>query len=79
MAVQLSASHSGTTVTVQAVNGGSTAQTVSASLRVHLMNGTEEVVETNVATIPPNSTVLLHAQASGPVKYVVDGPDPIYG
>jgi archaellum component FlaF (FlaF/FlaG flagellin family) len=77
MAVQLTASRSGSTVSVQATNNGSTAQTLRASVRVHLFNGEEETVETNVATVQPGSTVVLYAQASAPVKYVVDGPDPL--
>ena len=77
MAVQMTASFSGSNVTVQATNNGSTPQTVSASVRVHLFSGAEESVDTNVATVPPGSTVTLHGQASGPVKYIIDGPDPM--
>jgi len=75
--VQLTASHSGSTVNVQATNTSSGAVTLSAKVLVLLENDTKETVFTNTATVLQNGTVILVGQATGPVKHIIDDPEPI--
>jgi len=44
---------------------------------VLLENDTKETVFTNTATVLQNGTVILVGQATGPVKHIIDDPEPI--
>jgi hypothetical protein len=77
MSVQLTAFSSGSTVNVEANNSGNEPVTLSASVLVLLEDDTKETVYTNTATVAPSATVTLVGQATGPVKHIIDEPEPI--
>lgn len=76
MALQLSATISGSTVTVSVHNTGPSPRTTRVRVVVHLQTGGDETLESGSVTVQPNETIEVPLQASGPVEYIMDGPDP---